>query len=89
MLKFNCCTLSKIITKKYLKFDFNYGACTVANNQITLCFDSTNVKQCYQSNGDLDHFNPLEQSNDHHMRTRIAASGDAIFAVGDRNEFLM
>ena len=69
-----------------LKFDFNYGACTVANKHITLCFDSTHAKQCYQSNGDLDHFNTIEKSNDHHMRTRIAASGDAIFAVGDRNE---
>ena len=69
-----------------LKFDFTYGACTVANNKISLCFDSSKPRDCYESEGDLDRFKPISKSNFAHMRTRIAASAESIFVVGDSYE---
>ena len=42
------CSLNRVGT---LEFNFNNGACTTAYDQVYLCFDERNTKQCYTASG--------------------------------------
>jgi len=75
------CTLE---TFGKLEFDFDSGACTVANDRIYLCFDKDTPQSCYYGDSPLSITHVLPQSIYQHSYTRITSSGDgeSILALG-------
>ena len=52
------CSLTRVGT---LEFNFNNGACTTAHDQVYLCFDERNTKQCYTASGRVSSFSKISQ----------------------------
>ena len=65
---------NRLERKSTLDFNFNYGACTVINQQtIVLCFDVVQTDVCRKSNNPFGSFTKLPNSNYDHKWTRIAS----------------
>ena len=74
--KISNCLVHKVGT---LSFNFVVGACTVAGDEIYLCFDYYgDERTCYTSNNPLGPFTEIQKSIHTHRRIKIASSNSKI-----------
>ena len=69
--KVNGCRLERIGS---LSFEFYSGGCSVANEEIFICFSYNDKKQCYVGNDPLGSFSKISKSNFDHDGTHIASN---------------